>query len=208
MLNNSVSSWAFGLVPETSLPNRWPHNTILELDIREEKECCRSIHLQSGLPYTFSYPFACLTMSFDRPAPFSPGKIQWEALTKEKFQGKRCCFGQLVWYEKPNLWAATPCTSGSAWQRLNKAKLGSQFKNNLKQTVRESRELFSRFRRHGETVLHQGGVSFEWPRDCDSWARGDVAAFFREYAQVFTPATFHGCALGLKDSNGCPIKKP
>ena len=37
-------------------------------------------------------------MSFDRPAPFSPGKTQWEALTKEKFQGKRCCFGQLVWY--------------------------------------------------------------------------------------------------------------
>ena len=37
-------------------------------------------------------------MSFDRPAPLSPGKTQWEALTKEKFQGKRCCFGQLVWY--------------------------------------------------------------------------------------------------------------
>ena len=90
-----------GLVPETSLPNRWPHNTVLERDIREEKECCRSIHLQSGLPYslhTFSYPFACLSMSFDRPAPFSPGKTQWEALTKEKFQGKRCCFGQMVWY--------------------------------------------------------------------------------------------------------------
>ena len=90
-----------GLVPETSLPNRWPHNTVLERDIREEKECCRSIHMQSGLPYslhTLSYPFACLSMSFDRPAPFSPGKTQWEALTKEKFQGKRCCFGQLVWY--------------------------------------------------------------------------------------------------------------
>ena len=41
-----------GLVPETSLPNRWPHNTMLERDIREEKECCRSIHLQSGLPYS------------------------------------------------------------------------------------------------------------------------------------------------------------
>ena len=69
--------------------------------------------------------------------------------------------------------------------------------------------MFSRFRRHAETVLHQGGsVSFEWPGDCDSWARDDVSAFFREYAHVFTPATFHGCALGLKDSNGYPIKKP
>ena len=43
-----------GLVPETSLPNRWPHNTVLERDIREEKECCRSIHLQSGLPYSLN----------------------------------------------------------------------------------------------------------------------------------------------------------
>ena len=27
-----------GFVPETSLPNRWPHNALLERDIREEKE--------------------------------------------------------------------------------------------------------------------------------------------------------------------------
>ena len=110
---------------------------------------------------------------------------------------------QMEGCEKPNLWAAIPCTSGSAWQRLNKAKLGSQFKKKLKQKVKESRELISRFRRHAETLLHQkGSVSFEWPRD------DDVAAFFREHTQVFTPVTFHGCALGLKDSNGCPIKKP
>ena len=60
-----------GLIPETSLPNRWPHNAMMERDIREEKECCRAIHLQSGLPYSFhthSYPFACLSMSFDRPS--------------------------------------------------------------------------------------------------------------------------------------------
>ena len=90
-----------GMIPETSLPNRWPHNSELERDVREEKECCRSIHHQSGLPYslhTHSYPFACLSMSFDRPSTFDPSKTQWEALTKEKFDGTRCCFGQLVWY--------------------------------------------------------------------------------------------------------------
>ena len=90
-----------GMIPETSLTNRWPHNSELERDVREEKECCRSIHHQSGLPYslhTHSYPFACLSMSFDRPSTFDPTKTQWEALTKEKFDGVRCCFGQLVWY--------------------------------------------------------------------------------------------------------------
>ena len=87
-----------GLTPETSLPNRWPHNAELERDIREEKECCRSIHLQSGLPYdlhTHSYPFACLSMSFDRPATFDKAKTQWEALTKSKLDGIRHCFGQV-----------------------------------------------------------------------------------------------------------------
>ena len=91
-----------GLTPETSLPNRWPHDAALERDIREEKECCRAIHLQSGLPYdmhTYSFPFACLSLSFDRMAGIGD-KTQWEALTKEPFTGTRACFGQLVWYRK------------------------------------------------------------------------------------------------------------
>ena len=85
---------------ESSLPNRWPHNAMLERDIREVKECCRSVHLQSGLPYdmhAYSYPYACLSLSFDRPAPHG-GITQWEALTEEPFNRKRACFGQLVWY--------------------------------------------------------------------------------------------------------------
>ena len=54
-----------GMIPETSLPNRWPHNASLERDWREQKECCRSVHLQSGRPYEFhtnSHPFPCLSM--------------------------------------------------------------------------------------------------------------------------------------------------
>ena len=31
-----------GLTPDTSLPNRWPHNAMLDRDSREEKECCRA----------------------------------------------------------------------------------------------------------------------------------------------------------------------
>ena len=92
-----------GFTPETSLPNRWPHNALLERDIREEKECCRAVHLQSGLPYeyhTYSFPFACLSMTFDRPALGDDTKTQWEALTKTKFDGKRLCFGQLIYYRK------------------------------------------------------------------------------------------------------------
>ena len=92
-----------GMTPETSLPNRWPHNAVLERDVREEKECCRSVHLQSGLPYefhTFSYPYACLSMTFDRKALSDESKTQWEMITKAPFEGRRLCFGQLVYFRK------------------------------------------------------------------------------------------------------------
>ena len=36
-------------------------------------------------------------MTFDRPALGDDTKTQWEALTKTKFDGKRLCFGQLVY---------------------------------------------------------------------------------------------------------------
>ena len=92
-----------GMTPETSMPNRWPHNAVLERDVREEKECCRSVHLQSGLPYefhTFSYPYACLSMTFDRKALADESKTQWEMITKSPFEGRRLCFGQLVFFRK------------------------------------------------------------------------------------------------------------
>ena len=102
-----------GLIPETSLPNRWPHNAVLERDVREEKECCRSIHLQSGLPYdfhTYSFPYACLSLSFDRVSHSDKTKSQWEVLTKSPFEGIRVCFGQLVYYRKkgPSMRALDP----------------------------------------------------------------------------------------------------
>ena len=48
-----------GLTPETSLPNRWPHNAALERDIREEKECSSSKwsslrHAHVFLPFCLS----------------------------------------------------------------------------------------------------------------------------------------------------------
>eukprot|EP00434_Breviolum_minutum_P041042 symbB.v1.2.036502.t1/scaffold5171.1/size30161/3 len=92
-----------GMTPETSMPNRWPHNAVLERDVREEKECCRSVHLQSGLPYefhTFSYPYARLSMTFDRKALADASKTQWEMIAKSPFEGRRLCFGQLVFFRK------------------------------------------------------------------------------------------------------------
>ena len=66
-----------GFIPETSLPNRWPHNALLESDIRQNKDCCRSIHLPSGPPYEFH-----------------------KSLIRSPLDGIRLCFGQLMYYRR------------------------------------------------------------------------------------------------------------
>ena len=69
--------------------------------------------------------------------------------------------------------------------------------------------MFSKFGLRAEHVLKAGGsVTFEWPRDCEGWQRPDVAEFFERHKDVFHGVSFHGCAVGLTDENGSPIKKP
>ena len=103
---------------------------------------------------THSYPFACLSMSFERPSTFDPTKTQWEALTKEKFDGVRCCFGQLVWCRlksagkrtlEPNVvpglfmgWRIDP---GMRYRRVLKIMDYQSFRTNGNATVPEP-ELF------------------------------------------------------------------
>ena len=116
---------------------------------------------------------------------------------------------QLSQCVRPNLWAAIPCVSGSPWQRLNLHRLGKPFKKKLEEKVKQSKVMFSKFALHAEHVLKAGGsVTFEWPRDCEGWQRPDVAEFFGRHKDVFHGVSFHGCAVGLTDENGSPIKKP
>ena len=110
---------------------------------------------------------------------------------------------------QPNLWAAIPCVSGSPWQRLSLHRLGKPFKKKFREKVKQSKVMFSKFALHAEHVLKAGGsVTFEWPCDCEGWQRPDVAEFFERHKDVFHGVSLHGCAVGLTDENGSPIKKP
>ena len=94
-MNWSRPAHEAGVIPEISLPNHWPRNAILERDV-----------LQSGLPYQYHvhpYPFACLSMSFDRPAICDSSKTQWEVINCKPFDGIRKCFGQLVFTTETNV---------------------------------------------------------------------------------------------------------
>ena len=99
---------AAGMIPETSLPNRWPHNSELERDVREEKECRRSIHHQSGLPYS-AHAFLSLCMPLDvfRPTVHDrsdkdamgsthQGEVRWRPLL---FRTARLVSPKVSWKE-------------------------------------------------------------------------------------------------------------
>ena len=98
-------------LPEPDLPNRWPHNSSMERDIREEKECERAIHFQSGFDYashSFLYEAACMSLNFDKPAKNNPDITQWEAQSGSAFDGPRLCIGQLVRYRRKDQMTLEP----------------------------------------------------------------------------------------------------
>ena len=92
----------------------------------------------------------CMPLDVFRPSTFDPTKTQWEALTKEKFDGVRCCFGQLVWYRlnsagkrtlEPNMapglflgWRIDP---GMRYRRVLKVMDYQSFRTNGNVTVHD-----------------------------------------------------------------------
>ena len=51
-------------------------------------------------------------------------------------------------------------------------------------------------------------MTFEWPTHCEGWNRDDVKAFFEKHRDKFKEVRFDGCAVGVQDRKGNPIRKP
>ena len=88
-------------LPEPSVANRWPHNAVLERDVRTVKEATRSVHLQAGFDHEMwplSMSYAATSLSAEQPAAYNPSISQWEAATGEPFRGKPIPLGALVYY--------------------------------------------------------------------------------------------------------------
>ena len=108
---------------------------------------------------------------------------------------------------KKHLWVSLPCTSGCPWHRIGLALHGASYRKKHTKEIAESRTLFKQFVQHAKTALENGhDVTFEWPRDSDSWKRKDVQEFFRD--SRFKAVDFDGCRLGVVDDRELPIKKP
>ena len=88
-------------LPEPSLPNRWPHNSRLERDVRTVKEAMRSVHYQAGFDHELwpiSFRYAAMALNFKQQATYKPEVTQWEAVSGEPFNGPQVPLGALVYY--------------------------------------------------------------------------------------------------------------
>jgi len=105
-----------------------------------------------------------------------------------------------------DLWGSLPCTTLSAWQHVNCARLGEAFKRRLD----ARRGLLLRMLRNFVTlallVYELGGtVSFEWPKTCYGWRLKMVIKMLG--LLPFGTVLVDGCTLGMVNVKARPIQK-
>ena len=84
---------SLGWLSDASLPRRWPHNSVLERQIRSFEESCRSMHLQAGFAvfpklWTMTCQYTAVSMSIEH----------WSKAFGSEFKGADYILGQLVFY--------------------------------------------------------------------------------------------------------------
>ena len=88
--------------PEPTLANRWPHNSLLERDIRSIQEVTRAVHLQAGFTirpglWAHSAVFATFVLNLKHNLA-AREETRYVAATGAEFLGRRPLLGQLVFY--------------------------------------------------------------------------------------------------------------
>ena len=97
-----LSAWAtLGFTSEPSLERRWPHNSVLEREIRTIEECTRALHIASGFQlhsglWVHTVRYAAHTINLFHPAVGIEGSRYVNAVGSE-FDGMKLQ-GQLVYY--------------------------------------------------------------------------------------------------------------
>ena len=89
-------------VPEPTLANRWPHNSVLERDIRSIQEITRAVHLQAGFAirpglWSHSAVFGTFVLNLKHSIA-GQETTRYIAATGTEFPGRKLLLGQLVYY--------------------------------------------------------------------------------------------------------------
>ena len=103
------------------------------------------------------------------------------------------------------LFGAMPCVGGSSLQNFQMATPSGR------EVVRKHIEVFLRIWNSWEIIARAvhfrgGTISFEWPSNNRYWKFKQTKVFISRYRMK--RQSFHGCAFGLSDEHGQPIKKP
>ena len=91
-----------GFTSEPSLERRWPHNAVLERELRTLEECTRALHIASGFQlhaglWVHTVRYAAHTLNLFHPAVGIEGSRYVNAVGSE-FEGMKLQLGQLVYY--------------------------------------------------------------------------------------------------------------
>ena len=91
-----------GFTSEPSLERRWPHNAVLERELRTLEEATRALHLGAGFQlheglWAHSVRYAAHTLNLYHPAVGIEG-LRYDNAVGTPFAGQRLQLGQLIYY--------------------------------------------------------------------------------------------------------------
>ena len=103
------------------------------------------------------------------------------------------------------LWASIPCTGGTAWSHINMNH------DTAKEKVKRHRSIYKRIWSAFVDLVNSMEfakplIAIEWPRSCTYWDDKAVDKFV--IRNNMTSVKFDGCAVGVKTTDGIPMKKP
>ena len=104
------------------------------------------------------------------------------------------------------LWVAIPCTGGCPWNYINAYK-GPDTVAKIQQHRDDMKKMWENLMPVADANRRRGGrIAIEWPSANDYWKLPFVEDFMVKFGLY--KAKCQGCAYGLCDDDGTPIKKP
>ena len=105
---------------------------------------------------------------------------------------------------KPLIWISLPCTGGTPWTYINMRNPSAREK--VLKHIREFDRLWISLKSFLRMLNSDVHIALEWPHKCRYWKLTKVASLLNQYGMI--AYHFDGCALGMKNQDDEPLKKP
>ena len=102
------------------------------------------------------------------------------------------------------VWTSIPCTGGTTWTYVNMKHRTARLK--VLKNKAAFKKIWKSFEDFMKLLDREVSIAMEWPRGCTYWKLPAVRRFKEQHA--LEHHDFDGCATGLMNMHGDPIKKP